>query len=88
VIETKQWDGIDPFPGLPPRGQLLALQDEARLGKSVFVLYGCGVCNDPYAVYDAGRNAWHDWCSETKVQRRVNLKRLIDEAMGLAERAG
>jgi hypothetical protein len=87
AIENKQWDGVGDFPGLPAKGQLLALQDEARLGKRVFVLYGCGVCNDPYTVYDVGYNEWHDWVGESKVQRRMKLKRLIDQAMGLDQPA-
>jgi len=60
-LETKHWDGVGERPPLPLTGQLRKLQDAVSLGKSVLVLYGCGPCNDPRAVYDVGRNEWFDW---------------------------
>lgn len=76
-------------PPLPPTGQLRALQAEAtHPGSTVLVVYGCGVCNDPYAVYDVGRKEWHIWRSargkwDDLGARRTRLKWLIDSAMGL-----
>lgn len=94
VIEPKQYDGVGPVPDLPPTGQLRYLQDEAKLGKTVLVLYGCGVCDDPYAVYDVGRKEWFIWREDEtcewldKQERRSRLKRHVDRAMGLLDENG
>jgi hypothetical protein len=88
VIEPKHYDGVGPWPGHPDKGQMLFLQDEAALGKKVFVLWGCGACNDPYAILEIrpeGPGAFHDWRDQPKDQRRRNLKRQIDGALGLDE---
>lgn len=89
VIEPKHYDGDGPL-GLPPTGQLLFLKAEVRLGKTVLVLYGCGVCNDPYAVYDVGREEWFQWRDQagewlSRSERRKRLKNHIDRAMGLSK---
>lgn len=93
-IETKQYDGIGALPELPRVGQLRFLQNESSLGKTVLVLYGCGVCNDPYAVYDVGRREWFVWRDAAtgewmpKPERQARLKRHIDRAMGLVDEGG
>lgn len=86
VIEPKHYDGIEPWPGWPDEGQMRYLRDEASLGKSVFVLWGCGACNDPYAVLEVflDREDFHDWRGMDKQVRRKALKALIDKAMGIA----
>lgn len=83
VLEPKHYDGIGPLPAGPPTGQMLYLRDEVKLGKVVLVLFGCGVCDDPYAVYDVGREQLFDWRGDDKARRRKRLKRHIDRALGL-----
>lgn len=91
VLEAKQYDGIGELPAGPPYGQLLFLRDEAELGKTVLVVYGCGVCDDPYAIYDVGRREWFKFQNPdtglwlNKDQRRTFLKLHIDRAMGLRD---
>lgn len=87
LIEAKLWDGtgIVPKPG-PDDGQLRLLRDEAGLGKTVLILYGCGVCNDPYAIHQIYRrppDRFEDWRGLDKEERRKLLKQEIDRAMGL-----
>lgn len=88
VIEPKHHDGFGSCE-YPATGQLLFLRDEARLGKTVFVLYGCGVCDDPQAIRYIGRtrseDQWLDWRGLDKAERRKLLKHHIDRAMGLLE---
>ena len=93
VVETKQYDGVGDLPGngYPPGmgvGQLRFLRDEASLGKTVLVLYGCGACNDPYVVFalaaERSDDRFEDWRGLDKEQRRKSLKQEIDRAMGLA----
>lgn len=88
LIETKHYDGIGALPGLPSNGQLWFLQDEVKRGKYVLVLYGCGVCDDPYAVYDVGGKQWFKFLDgdgkwQDKEERRRQLKRHINFALGL-----
>lgn len=86
VIEPKHWDGEGERPPLPPTGQLRYLQDEASLGKIVLVLYGCGACNNPWAIYDIGRKEWFDWRGRPLAERRQALKKHIARAMGLLQK--
>lgn len=83
VIEPKHYEGIGDLPGHPPTGQMRFLKDEVSLGKTVLVLFGCGACNDPYAVYDVGRGVLLDWRGQSKAERRAALKQQIDAALGL-----
>lgn len=87
LIETKSWDGtgIVPKPA-PDSGQLRFLRDEAGLSKTVLILYGCGACNDPYAIHQIFRrppDRFEDWRGLEKEERRKLLKQEIDRAMGL-----
>lgn len=93
VIETKQYDGVGSLPGdgYPPgmgSGQLRFLRNEASLGKIVIVLYGCGVCDDPYVIYvlapDRSGDRFEDWRGHDKAARRKFLKAEMDSAMGVA----
>lgn len=85
-IETKHHDGIGSFV-LPDAGQLRSLREDVRLGKTVFVLYGCGACDNPQGIVilsvDGSADEWHDWRELTLLQRRRQLKRQINQAMGL-----
>lgn len=88
LIEAKAYDGMGDLV-LPANGQLRFLKNEVELGKTVLVLYGCGVCNDPYAIYDVGRNQWDTFWDDdrrwlSKQERRLRLKQHIDRAMGLS----
>jgi hypothetical protein len=87
VIETKHYDGVGDLPGKPKVGQGVLLRDEVKLGKTVFVLYGCGPCNDPYAMHIYGpstpQDVFVDWRSHDKATRRRQLKLYIDWALGL-----
>jgi hypothetical protein len=90
VIECKGWDGDGIIPSIygdKSTGQRMHLRDEAKLGKTVFVLYGCGVCNDPYALHILGPSKhddlFVDWRGLDRPERRKLLKRAIDEALGL-----
>jgi hypothetical protein len=91
VIEPKHYDGVGILPGKPEVGQGLYLRDEVKLGKTVLVLYGCGPCNDPYAMHIYGRTSaedvFIDWRSPplSKIERRRQLKRYIDWAVGIAD---
>lgn len=87
VIEAKQYDGVGDLPGWPSDGQMRFLRDEAALGKTVLVLWGCGVCNDPYAVLDVRRDGQqlYDWRGRSKNDRRAQLKLHIGRAMGLLD---
>jgi hypothetical protein len=88
VIEPKHYDGLGiiPFPEYDD-GQVKLLRDEVRLGKTVFVLSGCGVCDDPYAIriLSARRaeDQFVDWRGRDKEERRKLLKAEIDRALGL-----
>lgn len=89
VIETKHHDGVGPCE-YPKTGQLLALRKEVELGKSCFVLYGCGACASPYALRVLGLNrsedVFYDWRNEPSIEeRRKLLKHRIDVAMGLQQ---
>lgn len=91
VIEAKAWDGEDLIPSIYDQkdtGQRLLLRDDARLGKTVFVVYGCGVCNDPYALHVLGasrpEDRFEDWRGLTRQERRKLLKAEIDRALGLS----
>lgn len=94
VVEAKQWDGEGIIPSIysdEPKsqmGQRLALRAEAKSGATVFVVYGCGVCNDPHAMHQLGvRKAddrFFNWRGEeTKEARRKLFKQEIDRALGL-----
>lgn len=91
LIETKSYDGSGIIPK-PDGGQLRFLRDEAGLGKTVLILYGCGVCNDPYAIHQiyrrAGDDRFEDWRGFEKEERRKLLKQEIDRAMGLSADSG
>lgn len=86
VIETKHYDGTGML-GKPEGGQLRFLRDEAALGKTVLVLYGCGACDDPYAIHQIGarpsEDRFEDWRGRDKEERRKLLKDEINRAMGL-----
>ncbi len=83
VMEAKHWDGQGPIPRLS-EGQRLFLLDEVRRGKTALVVFGCGSCNDPWAVRSMNTGKLHDWRDIiTKEERRLRLKLLIDQAMGL-----
>jgi hypothetical protein len=86
LIEAKQYDGEGDLPDVGS-GQRYFLRDEVKRGKTVFVLWGCGVCNDPYAVKQLGATAredrFEDWRGNPKAWRRAQLKRTIDQAMRL-----
>lgn len=89
LIEPKHFDGEGELPELPPLGQLRFLRDEAKLGKAVFVLYGCGACNDPWGVRWISEpcppgGPEFDWRDLPKAERRARLKRHIDWALGLS----
>lgn len=91
LIEAKSYDPAAPHPAniipKPEGGQLRLLRDEAGLGKVVFVVYGCGVCNDPYAMHQIyrvhGDDRFEDWRGLDKEERRKKLKYEIDRALGL-----
>lgn len=88
VIEPKHFDGVGALPRQVPVGQRIFLEDEARQDKTVFVLYGCGPCNDPYAIDYiseppiAGQRLY-DWRGLDKTTRRLRLRAHIERAMGL-----
>ena len=91
VMECKSWDGLGIIPsiyGEQDTGQRRYLRDEASLGKTVFVLYGCGACNDPYALHILGptrpEDQFLDWREYGKEERRKLLKAEIDRVLGLA----
>lgn len=87
-IEPKHYDGLGDLPRIPT-GQRRFLQDEATLGKTVFVLYGCGPCNDPYAIEYISEppngQRLYDWRGLDKVTRRLRLRAHIERAMNLIE---
>lgn len=87
IVEAKSYDGVGVLPGLPATGQLAFLRDEARLGKRVFVLYGCGPCNDPWAMHEITDGPppyrFVDWRKLDKPARRAALKTEIDWALGV-----
>lgn len=89
VIEPKHYEGLGPLPGKPETGQSMLLRDEVRLGKTVLVLYGCGACDDPYAIHVYGgrpaEDRFVDWREFGKEERRRRLKRYIDWALGLVD---
>ncbi len=82
-IESKFWDGIGSPPGIDT-GQYRLLQDEAeRDNTTVLVVYGCASCNNPLAVRDMGTLVLQDFRDMELECRRKELKKRIDEAMGL-----
>jgi len=88
VIEPKHYDGIGELPRRIPSGQRMLLEQEAGLGKTVFVLYGCGPCNDPYAIEYVSEppipgQRLFDWRGCDKLTRRSRLRAHIERAMGL-----
>lgn len=98
VIEPKHYDGIGGLPNpYSNTGQMLYLRSEVKLGKAVLMLFGCGPCNDPYAVLEVGMSRegdtphiWRDpdsglWLP--KSERRKRLKNLIDAGMGVMQTA-
>jgi hypothetical protein len=85
MIEAKHYDGVGELPHPPSQGQRLYLLDEVRRGKTVLVVYGCGPCDDPQALYDVGSNRLHDWRGLTKPQRRILFKYQINYAMGIQQ---
>jgi hypothetical protein len=87
-IETKSYDGTAIIPK-PSGGQLYFLRDEAaRDGSTVLIVYGCGVCNDPYAIHQINArppDRFEDWRGRDKDIRQKLLKQEIDRALGLPE---
>ena len=85
-IEAKHHDGVGSC-DYPPTGELMELRDDAKDGRSVFVLYGCGQCNSPQALRIIGakrsEDQWIDWRGSPVEVRRKNLKYEIDRAQGL-----
>lgn len=96
VIEAKHYDGGGDWPGFPPNGQLAALRDEVRLGKSVLIIWGCGPCNSPWAIcrLATSRSAdrlvrWDlDLVPKPIGMRRGLLKAHIDDALGIFDLKG
>jgi hypothetical protein len=87
LVESKHHDGLGPC-DYPDTGQLMALRKEVELGKTVFVLYGCGPCLSPQALRILGlRRAddqWFDWRDIPSIaERRKALKYQINIAQGL-----
>lgn len=86
VIEAKDYDG-EGIPGEIPTGQMGQLRDDVKRGKAVFVLWGCACCNDPYILLHVGVQRGGDerldWRGKPRDWRRAELKRQIDQAMGL-----
>jgi hypothetical protein len=90
LIECKAYDGQGVIPS-PDGGQLRLLRSEAGPGRTVLVVYGCGVCNEPYAlheIYRAGPPRFEDWRSLSTPERRRRLKAEINRAMGLGAGLG
>lgn len=82
-IDPKQYDGVGVLPGIST-GQSRALKHLATLpGTTALVLFGCGVCDDPWCVRDMGTDEFHDWRGMEKAVRRKNLKTLFDWSLGL-----
>jgi len=95
VIEAKDYDGLGLLPSIYDSrctGQRRLLRDEAALGKRVFVIYGCGVCNDPYAMHELAahreNDRFADWRGRDKEERRKLFKAEIDQALGLRDEGG
>jgi hypothetical protein len=83
LIETKLWDGLGAVPTVRT-GQLLYLRREAATHhKTVLILYGCGVCNNPLVVDDVATGSRYDWRDKSLIERRQLFKDLIDVSMGL-----
>jgi len=86
IIEPKHHDGVGPM-AYPPTGQLMYLRDEAALGKTVIVLYGCGCCNSPQGIRVLAEHKpddrWEDWRGLDVEERRKLLKAEIDNALGI-----
>lgn len=90
LIETKHHDGVGSCE-YPDTGQLLALRAEVKLGKTVFILYGCGPCSSPQALRILGKkrpdDRFIDWRGIPSIEeRRKLLKYQIDLAQGLVDR--
>lgn len=89
-VECKQWDGTGIIPSLPPgNGQLRFLRAHAGLGRTVLIVYGCGVCDNPWAVHQVYRqppDRFEDWRGMDLGERRKRFKGEIDHAMGLEAR--
>lgn len=85
-VETKAFDGLGDWPQVP-LGQYFLLERLARQANTaVFVLFGCGVCNDPKGlleIYADSPNHQHDWRALPLPERRAHLKHRIDSALGL-----
>lgn len=87
IIEAKHWDGVGDRPEIG-QAQTSYLRDEVRRCKVALVVFGCGPCNDPWAVRQIGAtkddDRWYDWRDVPgKADRRKQFKRLIDRATGL-----
>ncbi len=90
LIETKHHDGTGIGMEYPDTGQLMALRAEVRLGKTVFVLYGCGPCNSPQGLRILGleksSDRWIDWRDIPSIEeRRQRFKQQVDTALALCE---
>jgi hypothetical protein len=87
-IETKHHDGTGSCE-YPKAGQLISLRKDVELGKTVFILYGCGPCNSPWALRILGLSregdVFIDWRGIPSIEeRRKLLKEQIDLAQGIA----
>ena len=82
IIEAKHFDGIGSLPEIS-NGQRLFLRDEVNRGKTALIVFGCGACDDPHAVYDVARGQLFDWRGQPKTIRRYQLKCHINRALGL-----
>lgn len=85
VVESKIWDGQ----GLRPpvqEGQVLLLRDEVNRGKTALIVYGCGICDDPWYIERLTRVGKRpfDLHNMPLDERRRALKCEINQAMGLA----
>ena len=85
-IECKLYDGAGIIPK-PDGGQLRTLREDAAIaGCTVLVLYGCGICDNPFALHQVmprPPDRFEDWRGLDLAERRKRLKTEIDRAAGL-----
>lgn len=85
-VECKAYDGEGYLPGIDVgQSRYLDWLVSEHPASTVFILFGCGACNDPYAVRNVTTGEFHDWRGMEKTVRRKALKAFIDQAMGLRD---
>jgi hypothetical protein len=89
LVETKHHDGLGSC-DYPDTGQLMSLRAEVKLGKTVFILYGCGPCASPQSLRILGTqkncDQFIDWRGIPSIEERRKLyKEQVDIAMGLQD---